>query len=224
MGRGPLTDGTFLVTDAGGEILRFDAAGAFVGPFEWNVDEIPHDALGFGLMVDGAGNLYLQDYETDRQWIVGPDGALLAAWGDTGSGPGQSPPPTTSPSTPQAVPSTSPTPTTASKSSTSTTRSPRLRAERGLHDVTNINIARLAGRPVAFAGRSGYRSRRRHHRYDHPGVRRRLADLPGQSGAHGGGDQRRPDRRADRAVGVPDRRAGARRGCSGRRHRVHRQR
>ena len=143
---GPALDGTFLVTDAG-EILRYDDTGAFLGPFELDVDEIPHGQFAFGVMVDRAGNVYLQDYQTDRQWIVGPDGALLAAWGETGNGPASSPCPGVSISTPPSAPCTSPTPRDAYRSSTSTSRSPRLPPERGRLMSTKTAVAGLALSP-----------------------------------------------------------------------------
>ena len=33
--------------------------------------------------------MYIQDFNTNRHWIVDPDGELLAAWGELGAGPGQ---------------------------------------------------------------------------------------------------------------------------------------
>ncbi|MGH2615152.1 MAG: sigma-70 family RNA polymerase sigma factor [Thermomicrobiales bacterium] len=81
-------DGTFLVSDTGGRILAFGADGNFTGLFA-DGEENTHPDSSFGLDIDAAGNIYAYDYLSNQVFVFGPDGALLASWGEAGAAPGR---------------------------------------------------------------------------------------------------------------------------------------
>lgn len=80
-------DGSVLVVDQRTGLLRFDASGAFVGPF--GEVRSPEGAHPHGLAADGRGGLFVVEMGLHRLVRVADDGSSRAFFGERGAAPGQ---------------------------------------------------------------------------------------------------------------------------------------
>lgn len=82
-------NGTILVADIGLQVFAFDQEGVFLGTAVADDPTNTAPDSTYGLDVDAAGNIYMNDFVNNRIIILAPDLTRQAAWGAEGTGDGE---------------------------------------------------------------------------------------------------------------------------------------